>query len=94
MKNKILDIWDTMAPLLISLVIIAALILCAEISKEKENKNAAQKYNNGICAKCGAEYQFDGTSGAVFTLYNYHCPRCGETIRSYAPMIKTDGGTK
>lgn len=101
MKNKILDIWDTVldkldtvAPFLISLAIIAALILCSEIYKEKANNNAAQKYNGGICAKCSTEYQFDGTSGAFFTLYNYHCPSCGEIINSYAPMIKTDGGTK
>lgn len=98
MRDRILnfveDVLENVAPLLICLVVVAALLLAAEIVKEMDDEKALMEYNGGICTACGGEFQFDGTSGTVYTIYNYHCPKCGKIINCHKPMIETDGGTK
>lgn len=41
----------------------------------------SQKWNHGVCPKCGVNYEFAGYVGHRFNTWcMYECPECGNTV--------------
>ena len=57
-------------------IAILAVILVAIILKSIDS----QKWNHGVCPRCGANYEFVGYVGHQYgTFCMYECPECGNT---------------
>lgn len=85
MKDFFEAVLETVAPILLILILVFFL---ACISVKCDRKEDKLKYNDGICTECGGHYIYEQAVSHMYdTDYIYICDKCGDMIEldSYRP---------
>lgn len=74
---------DTWWGKLLSLIICCAILFGVGCMCGQESVNDHNKFNNGVCVKCGGEYRFSSsTRSRMSETFYYTCQDCGWTIET------------